>query len=214
MLRDSRDRYLSHWKSVVFRHPDQTSFASWLQRQPDNWNVRALCGAECSGAPKFRITRRQHELALRRLEAFDDVLLLEHFNATFAALASRVGWALMPAPASTSSMVLLSSSSAASTPEAASAARLRTGQLPRANENGNAKPSRWGWDPLMSALDDALYERAIEILSRRGVLPLDDADARTDGGSAAARAAQDYFERGSARRCLNPCCHRECSPVE
>jgi hypothetical protein len=209
MLRDSRDRYLSHWKSVVFRHPDQTSFTSWWQRQPDNWNVRVLCGAACAEVPKFQITRQQHELALWRLESFDDVLLLEHFNATFASLAAQVGWTLMPTPASTSSMVLLSSS----TSDTSSAAQLRMAALQQRSEsNGNSitQPSRWGWDPFMSALDADLYAHARQVLSRRGILPPDSAQKSAEDE----RAVQDYFDKGSARRCLNPCCHRECSPVE
>jgi hypothetical protein len=45
VLRDSRDRYISHWKNMCRQHNDtSTEFQDWWERQPDNWNTRKICG--------------------------------------------------------------------------------------------------------------------------------------------------------------------------
>jgi hypothetical protein len=182
MLRNSEDRYRSHWKSVVFHNPDQFSFPEWWQRQPDNWNVRALCGARCWQVPKFQLTRELFQSALDRLNDFDSVLLAEEFNATFAAFANEVGWTRMPVPAS----------------PLAHSAQSQSHNLPYA-------PFKWSWDPYMSPLDDALYERAAAIVH---------GDRNHQLSDASSRAVNDYFAKGPARRCLTPCCHDTCSPTE
>lgn len=131
MLRDSQSRYHSHWKNVCrnllprFRMP----FADWWQGQPDNWNVRKLCGTACADVPKFRISRALFAYTLDRLEQFEDILLVERFNETFTAFASHVGWNKMP---------------------------VRVHHVHNITYPSDSAP----WDPLMSSLDDALYQYA------------------------------------------------------
>jgi hypothetical protein len=66
-------------------------------------------------------------------------------------------------------------------------------------------PFRWNWDPFMSALDDALYEYASARV--QGIVEPTPPGRNTE-------AIKNYFDKGPSRRCLAPCCHVECSPVE
>lgn len=172
-LRKSRSRYLSHWKNVVrWHYPNYTqSFTHWWKRQPDNWNVRKICGTRCMHVPKFQISRELFTYTVDRLRQFEDILLFERFNETFANFAQNVGWTRMPLPS-------------------------------EAYENITYPEfSTDDWDPLMSVLDDALYEIA---------------EARQQGGftkfsDPTITALNQYFSSGPQRDCWTLCCANKCS---
>ena len=172
MLRNSRERYRSHWKNVVFLNPSEISFPDWWQRQPDNWNLRVACGSRCMNVSKFQLTPALFNYTLERIKRFDNILLVERYNETFGSFAKQVGWRYMPLPH-----------------------QSRT-TLPYA-------PFKWNWDPLMSALDDAMYEFAESKF-----------ESNTQPGISSARmeAVKSYFTNGPSRMCSNPCCHEFCSP--
>ena len=89
--------------------------------------------------------------------------------------ASEVGWTRIPVPPS----------------PLAHSAQSQANNLPYA-------PFKRSWDPYMSPLDDALYERAAAIVHGNRNHQLSEAKAS---------AVNDYFAKGPARRCLTPCCH-------
>lgn len=131
VLRNSTDRYISHWEHMCREHSNQTlpEFDTWWKAQPDNWNFRKLCGTRCQTVPKFQITRALFEYTFDRLKLFDHVLLLEHWDNMYPQLAQSLGWR------STSNLHIRPHPTNVSYPELGSA-----------------------WDPFMSVLDDALYE--------------------------------------------------------
>lgn len=173
-LRKSRDRYLSHWKNVVrLYYPNyMTNFSTWWQQQPDNWNFRKICGSRCMFVPKFRITEDLFQYTVERLNNFEDILIFEHFNETFTTFAYNVGWEKMP---------------------------LTKGGK---KKNVTYPDSGGAWDPLMTALDDALYEIG---------------EARARGQSESSFSVETlqsihrYFEQGKLRECNSPCCSSVCS---
>lgn len=133
MLRRSRDRYKSHWKHVRRAHTNVTdSFAEWWSKQPDNWNVRKICGTRCMKIPKYKLTEELYNYTRERLTRFDDILFVEYYSRTFRDFAAKVGWTKMPFPDNYEGPAVH--------PFTAEDKRL--------------------WDPKMSALDDALYEYA------------------------------------------------------
>jgi hypothetical protein len=141
VLRKSRDRYLSHWKHVC-RELQKSQreqavlpeFAAWWQAQPDNWSFRKICGTRCQTVPKFQITREIFDYALNRLRLFDHILLLEHWETMYPAMAQSLGWKL-------------------SAPKVQNSAIMENMTYPAFDRND--------WDPFMSVLDDALYEYGV-----------------------------------------------------
>lgn len=97
VLRDSRARYYSHW-----RHVRRTAkihvepFTEWLLGQPDNWNLRQLCGTRCMNVPKFQLTHDHVSYARERLARFDHVLRMDmpgyNFTRDVETLARSRGW--------------------------------------------------------------------------------------------------------------------------
>lgn len=181
VLRNSADRYLSHWKHVC-RESNQTTtesvfvFDTWWQAQPDNWNVRKLCGTQCQNVTKFQITRELFEYTFDRLRLFDNVLLLEYWNKMFPAFARAVGWSRMSA--------------------------LQKKQVAKKNAVYPAL-GETAWDPFMSVLDDALYEWVLARFRGNEVdyYWTDDMKERMEL----------YFTMGQQRNCENPCCAESCS---
>lgn len=173
MLRNSLERYKSHWKNVCRVHGANQAgtFTSWWTRQPDNWSVRKICGTKCIKIPKFHISVSQFEYVLERLRKFEDILFLERFNETFTKFARRVGWTQLPIPVSSYS------------------------HFDYPKDSGE-------WDPLMSALDDALYEYA-EALYRGESEPALKPTTQA--------LVHKYFQEGPGRLCTSPCCHTNCS---
>lgn len=173
-LRQSRDRYLSHWKNVVrWHYPKfQMPFTAWWQGQPDNWNLRKICGSRCENVPKYQITKSLFEYTLARLKLFEDILLFDRFNNSFVRFAHNVGWTKMP--------------------------------ISKGNKRNVTYPSTEGdeWDPMMSVLDDALYEVA---MSRYDNLTHHAFSSRTR------TSLTSYFRSNKGKECTTPCCADTCT---
>lgn len=177
-LRDSRARYVSHWQHVFRLQRQQQqptiTFSEWYGLQPDNWNVRKICGTDCQTIPKYGISRRVFDETVQRLRKFDHVLFVEDFNRSYTAFANGVHWPLMPV----------------FTPPA---------------RDVSYPVDDTPWDPLMSALDDALYALAKHRFEQ----------GRSDALEQLSPELKDnlarYFADGSKRGCSNPCCGPTCS---
>lgn len=101
-LRDSQERYFSHARHDLVPTND---FESWLEREPDNFNMRMICGTRCLLRPKYQLTRPDFEYTLERLQRFDSIILMEDFNRTYHAFASKVGWKMWPGKKNTRSRI-------------------------------------------------------------------------------------------------------------
>ena len=176
-LRHSRERYLSH-----FRHMDRVTpsykdpFSTWWTGQPDNWNVRRICGTRCSNVPKFQLSAQLFDYTLDRLDQFEDLLFVEDYSESYRRFAQRVGWAH-------------------------ASIRNENHQAPILKSQ-NFHTLLDDWDPLMSALDDALYEYA---------------RAKYEGGQQQqpprpTHQISTYFAQGPGRNCSTLCCTVPCSP--
>lgn len=212
MLRDSRDRYESHWKHVYRRYTKKDdvenfkrthahrrnnekdtvenfagthehrrndekvtveNFTEWWTGQPDNWNVRKICGTPCMNTSKFGLTEQLWNHTVERLSQFDDVLFVDRFNESYTKFASRVGWTRMPVIQPIT----------------------RDVDYPRMSDE---------WDPMMTALDDALYEFAEGMYQG---IPFPYAAISTERRT----ALREYFARGREQKCNSPCCAATCS---
>eukprot|EP00934_Nitzschia_sp_Nitz4_P008911 Nitzschia sp. Nitz4//scaffold70_size99833//13059//14102//NITZ4_004585-RA/size99833-processed-gene-0.3-mRNA-1//1//CDS//3329557105//8901//frame0 len=166
-LRRSKDRYYSHWEHLkrmgkqnegmgdsswlfanitVDQVPKKTlpqlgNFSQWWAGQPDNWNTRILCGPKCRPQPKYQITRDQFEYTLHRLDQFSFVLFVEDMQGSYDKIAAHYNWTGFEALVNVDHKQL------------------------HLNRNKNKKNAEAlmvlePWGPLMSPLDDALYEFA------------------------------------------------------
>jgi hypothetical protein len=172
-LRKSKDRYLSHWKHVVrWNFPAYLpTFSSWWKDQPDNWNFRKICGTACLQVPKYQISEYLFADTVRRLERFEDILLFERFNQSFAVFAQRVGWTKMPT----------------------SIGKKKNVTYPDSGDE---------WDPMMSILDDALYELAEARLFNVSQYTFPEATLER---------LQTYFTSEKGKACTSVCCAHQCS---
>ncbi|KAG7337374.1 hypothetical protein IV203_034768 [Nitzschia inconspicua] len=206
VLRDSKSRYQSHWKHLVSNantysvspytgdkvhdrfmipmHGVRYSVGNrtkWWQSQPDNYNVRMICGTKCLEVPKFQITRKLFIYTLQRLDDFAHVMFLEDMQRSFNLFAKNVGW---KNPANSSQLH-----------------QNAKGDNP---SKFDSLPVENAWDPFMSVLDDALYDHARQKYQAR-------LSENVSFGSVADQAlVNDYFDNGPGRMCQNPCCG-ECS---
>ena len=178
ILRNSRTRYYSHWNHVS-TIKDRGTFQEWWTRQPDNWNTRMICGPKCSAnASKFQITPHLFQMTLDRLALFTDILFVETMNASVSKFAHKYGWSDIPL--------------------------MVNRKLDPIIKNVTSL-SAIGWDPDMSALDDALYEFGQR--QEAGLLPYAQYSKEVQ------RHLDAYFSRSSdnKRNCTNPCCSDPCS---
>jgi hypothetical protein len=175
MLRESEGRYLSHWKHIRRSNGRyRESFASWWERQPDNWNLRKICGTACLTVPKYQITEDIFNYTIDRLHKFEDFLFVDRLFETFTKFANKVGWTNMTVPKESKLKI-----------------------------ESRFDESVGQWDPMMSALDDALYEYADGLYHGVGRPVV--ATERMD-------AVENYFREGRDRNCNNICCAEKCSP--
>lgn len=182
MLRESEARYRSHWQHVYRNAKGVPRFARWWEGQPDNWNFRNICGTQCTTVAKYRITQPLFDYTLDRLLHFDHFLFLERFNESFTALADAVGWNIMPV------------------------------RVHRSSQNFHYSPDQEGdeWDPMMSALDRALYEIASRIFDGRNNNQTNKIDARWLSGETQ-KGVDAYFRTGASMGCVTACCNTTCS---
>jgi hypothetical protein len=205
-LRDSKSRYFSHWAHLRHvipigktqsggfgdsgwligegptrnahasaflelpwkGHDPLGNFTTWSQGQPDNWNTRIICGPKCMSQAKFQITPELFNYTLERLSKFRHFLFVEDMKNSFNTLATSYGW------------------------------------KPHVNMTRNVRKAAHGsaqeqeWDPLMSALDDAVYEFAKRMYNN-------DTEHIWDPFTSQAKV-DEYFAEGPKYGCRNGCC--------
>lgn len=193
VLRSSKHRYYSHWNNVRRQYAmTNLSFAAWWKRQPDNWTVRKICGTACQHIPKYHLTPELLVYTLERLEKFEDILFVEQFNETFTRFANQVGWCKMPVP------------------RPSSGRDVHNATVDLRNEKNNRTMTTW--DPLMSALDDILYDYAQLLYHQRLHPQVNHASAfQPSVFVTSSSAARRYFQQGAKRKCRTPCCGVTCS---
>lgn len=176
LLRESQSRYLSHYRHVYRSTSSRTvtfgeeSFSSWWKGQPDNFSFRKICGTRCMDVPKYKITKELFAYTMDRLDKFEDFLFLDNFDESLKKFSKHVGWSKRPRYAQ--------------------------------NEDKTEKhmyPSLEtdDWDPNMSALDDAIYEFALQKYNGTTQPSLSE---QTQGD------VEKYFEHGATSLCTHPCC--------
>eukprot|EP01138_Halocafeteria_seosinensis_P014735 gb/GECG01015042.1/.p1 GENE.gb/GECG01015042.1/~~gb/GECG01015042.1/.p1 ORF type:complete len:401 (+),score=38.40 gb/GECG01015042.1/:1-1203(+) len=95
VLRDPRDRYVSHYlfaRDVFFGEKRMGKFADWVTHQPDNYLLRVICGESCKSIPRGQLNHTHLEFAKERLERFSAVLILENLDDGLAIMQRRFGW--------------------------------------------------------------------------------------------------------------------------
>ena len=156
------------------------TFSDWYQGQPDNWNVRILCGAKCRPQPKYQITQALFQYTLHRANEFRHFLFVEDLESSYNQMAQEYRWYNFSDDAYTYVH----------------------------DHNGNRRNDKNGvdhrlanetWDPFMSALDDALYEFAQRkyhhVDAKELWVPFRNHEILTR-----------YFAEGGSLRCKNACC--------
>jgi hypothetical protein len=174
-----------HWNYTIRDYSGTVypvgNFTKWYYGQPDNYNVRMICGVRCTHIAKYRLSRELFRYALQRLTDFAHVIFVEDMEASFAAFARHYGWQYNVAAAHHGQ-------------------RLNATDLTSALQQQHSD-----WDPYMSVLDDALYEFA-----QRKYLGATKEDLKAlmkKGVEFANQALVDeYFEKGPGRDCPNECC--------
>ena len=95
ILRRSISRYHSHYHYVLryssHRNLD-ISFENWLAGQPDNWNVRHICGTRCMHKPKYSLNVHDFLFTAQRLKLFSHILFFEKIDEGSRVLANHFGW--------------------------------------------------------------------------------------------------------------------------
>lgn len=144
-----------------------------------------ICGPQCLEHAKYQIPRPLFQQTLNRLALFEDVLFVETLEESYANFTLKHSWS------TTMSMDKINV---------------------KQNLKKNApKVSLKRWDPLMSALDDALYE--FGHLKQAGRLPPNfNQDWEQFPFSTQVQLRLDaYFAMGPLRNCTSICCADECS---
>jgi len=162
-----------HYRWMV-RHPADGSFhpvgnyTKWVQGQPDNYNLRMICGTRCATVPKYRIPKDLFEHALERLWVdFSHLLFVEDMEESFGRFAHAYGWKTTTNHNDTSTGTGTGTGHRHSNSKTPSHPHKSTPTNPfvssintNANANANANATSEWWDPYVSVLDDALYEFA------------------------------------------------------
>jgi hypothetical protein len=172
-------------RRVPAGHDPLGTFAKWVEGQPDNWNVRILCGPRCRPRAKFQITRSLFNYTLTRLELFAHFLFVEDMEASYNKFAAHYN--------------LLAYNQIASAEELHKLGNRRNG-----NHSSQHVRDEALWNPFMSTLDDALYEFA----QRRYQNSTQDDLWRPFTNQ---DQVDDYFADGIKLGCKDVCC-APCTP--
>ena len=176
-LRNSRERYFSHWNHVRY-HENNTvteTFPEWWARQADNWNTRQLCGSRCKDSSKFGISPELFNYTLQRLELFEDILFVESMTTSFLKFSYKHNWSI-PLP------------------------RIHN---KKEKMKDDIRSLALDWEPMMAALDDALYEFAERKMAGLEPFALFSPQIQSQ--------IDNYFSHGLRRSCSGPCCNVTCS---
>ncbi|KAG7349381.1 hypothetical protein IV203_011978 [Nitzschia inconspicua] len=175
---------LVHWNYTIRDYNGTIypvgNFTKWYQAQPDNYNVRMICGVRCNHVPKYQLSRDLFRYALQRLAKFAHIIFVEDMEASFARFATVYGWQYNVATAHHGQ-------------------HLNSTDLTKTLETGSIN-----WDPYMSVLDDSLYEFAQRKYAGAGnaeLMEIIDADEFANR-----EALEEYFAQGPKRGCTNECC--------
>jgi hypothetical protein len=175
VLRKSLSRYISHYKHAYRAFNFQETFSVWWQTQPDNFTFRKICGTRCQNISKYQLSPEIFQYTLARLSKFEDFAFIERFKDSLLQLSRRIGWSKKPSFVQNSD-------------------EHDDAFYPHINEQD--------WDPMMSALDDALYEYAEQLF---------DGVATPSFSAATEKRMNDYFAKGPLQACETPCCSPVCS---
>ena len=149
-----------------------------MQQQPDNWNTRILCGPRCLDQNKYQITKESFQYTLNRLRLFEDVLFVEELTKSYDKFTKKHNWPAAPIDAENEA------------PNSQASITL-TGEMQKE------------WNPLMSALDDALYEFGHRMDAQ--IEPYDNFTHPVQ------KQLDHYFEYGQLQNCTTICCGDKCS---
>jgi hypothetical protein len=176
VFRNSVSRYISHYRHVyrAFDTAIESSFSKWWKTQPDNFIFRKICGTRCQNINKYQISPAIFQYTLDRLAKFEDFVFIERFKDSLTRLSSRIGWTKKPS------------------------------FIQNADVHDNSfypEISTIDWDPMMSVLDNALYEYAEKRYD--GIDPSFSVETE--------EKMKEYFTDGPRKACETPCCSPSCS---
>jgi len=179
------------------------NYTKWIMGQPDNYNLRMICGTKCLKVRKFQITKDLFEYTLKRLWTdFSHVIFVEDMEESFGAFAKAYNWTKFSKPSS----------------NATSNSTLE--KIVPYKPTEDVKIPKW-WDPHMTVLDDALYELAKRkyslATSASKKITMDGNHSKSsritrpmwnvDYEPFANQGLVDkYFREGPLRNCANSCC--------
>jgi hypothetical protein len=172
--RQQKKRLKEQAKHNTSYHPLQ-DFTTWSAGQPDNWNVRIICGRRCKSRAKFQVTYELFRYTLERLANFRHILFVEDMVDSFNAFATSYRWKPIQGEDGT-----------------------RTKRNYTATDVEQAE-----WNPLMSALDDALYEFAQRLYNSETAKLWDSFSNQAE--------VDKYFSMGPKQSCADICCGH-CTP--
>lgn len=204
-----------------------TNFSQWWKLQPDNWNLRQLCGTKCHQANKYQLDIKEHfEYTLDRLSRFHTILFQEQLQDSVTVLSRRLNWTqwnlthVQELVDETNRQKLAQRAKITRAPTAKEKERrkmLLAKKQKRMAEKKQPGPEQLvDWDPSMSALDDALYEIAQhwEEDKRQSRTLVHAVEGWKELLTSTTRQAlEHYFDDDNPQRhaCSNECCAPLCS---
>ena len=222
-INDVHDKYITRQGKIPVGN-----FNTWFNYQPDNFNIRMICGTRCTNIPKFQITPELFEYTLQRISLFSHVIFLEDMKDTYETFRKSMGWnkktivhenknkEYIVAPSSISN----SKSSNRLLSNMTTTANINNSSGNNNNNNNNNNYSDTTnnnivYEPFMTVLDDALYEFARRKYENKknGTVLLSSSSSSSSWEKEQfnnQELIKQYFQEGSSRDCTNPCCG-ECS---
>ena len=91
-LRDPLARSISHYTHLREIALTNATFADWADAQADNFMFRRLCGAQCNGVPKGRLTPGHVAHVKGILDTFDVILNVDRYHWAGPILRRFLGW--------------------------------------------------------------------------------------------------------------------------
>jgi hypothetical protein len=192
------------------------NFNIWFNYQPDNFNIRMICGTRCTDIPKFQLTPELFDYTLQRISKFSHIIFLEDMKDTYETFRKSMGWnntkiihenknkVYIVAPSSIISNIRSSNRMLSNT--------TTTTNVNYSSSNNNNNNSTV-YEPFMTVLDDALYEfarRKYENKKNGTILSSSSSSSWGKEQFNNQELIKQYFQEGSSRDCTNPCCG-ECS---
>jgi len=203
------------------------NYTKWIFGQPDNYNVRMICGSRCIDVPKYQLTKELFNYTLERIwYNFSHIIFVEDMEESFNRFATAYGW-----NNDTNDSDSISSTATTRIQTALQHQQHRDKTTATQTEKSSSS-SLHGWDPYMSVLDDALYEfakRKYECDSRTDDVANSNSNNNKNGTNSSSPLStskvslplaslpllekfknQDlldqYFREGHLRNCTNACC--------